>query len=579
MSAYLHTRMMEGGYMLSKIVKRKDIEFLATKTVILNKDGIIEKISRDIISHLGFSEEQIVGKHLSEVFPDLKINLNGKQSHIENYKINDSNYVVNIIPVMPSGYILIFLSESGLKKISKIYEFERVNKELNSIIESCYDGIYVTDNQGNTLRLNKSFERISGLSKEQLIGKNVMELVNQGILADSATHKVIKTKQPVTIIQKVKSGKHLLVSCCPVLDDKGEIFRIVTNARDMTELNNLREQLQESQTLAEKYHSELTILRQQKQISKKIITKSSEMKRLVEVCRRLADFDSTVLILGESGVGKGLIARCIHDLSPRCSESFVEINCGAIPENLLESELFGYEAGAFTGANKKKKMGLFELAHKGTIFLDEIAEMPYNLQAKLLRVLQEKEIRRIGGLKPVKVDVRVIAATNKDIEEMVNRGRFREDLFYRLNVVPITIPPLRQRREDIIPLAINFLEEFNKKHNQKKHFTEEVLQHMMFFDWKGNVRELKNLVERLVILSKNDVIDINDLIFIDKRFRKSEKQFFKKDNNYDMLTLEEAKKEFEKNLIMSVVQKVGSMRKAAEVLGVNPSTISRKLRK
>jgi len=241
-----------------------------------------------------------------------------------------------------------------------------------------------------------------------------------------------------------------------------------------------------------------------------IVGRSREIISVLELVHRVAPTNATVLLRGESGVGKEVFARAIHFLSPRADKPFIAINCGAIPENLLEAELFGYEKGAFTGAYSSKK-GKFELANGGTLFLDEIGELPLQLQVKLLRAIQEKEIERLGGSKPVKVDVRIIAATNRDLESMVREGKFREDLYYRLNVVPIFIPPLRERREDIPVLVQHFLEKFKKEYNKEVSISPEVMDAFIGYEWKGNVRELQNVVERMVILDADGVLTEEDL--------------------------------------------------------------------
>jgi len=299
------------------------------------------------------------------------------------------------------------------------------------------------------------------------------------------------------------------------------------------------------------------------------------MHQIFELTLKVAKVDSNVLITGESGVGKEIIAKIIHKASPRAQKSFLQINCGAIPENLLESELFGYEGGAFTGARRKGKMGYFELSDGGALLLDEIGELPFNLQVTLLRALQEREVLRVGGTTPYKFDVRIIAATNRNLEEMVSKSLFRADLFYRLNVVPICIPPLRERKEDIIPLVIHFLEKFNSKFKTNKRFEPEVLRAFERYDWPGNVREMENVIERLVIIVDDEIIDINHLPFIDNN---QEIQGV----NIEVLSpipLQEASDILEKKLIIKALQLYGSTRKAAKALGVSHPTVIRKAQK
>lgn len=299
------------------------------------------------------------------------------------------------------------------------------------------------------------------------------------------------------------------------------------------------------------------------------------MENILQLAAKIADVDSTVLILGESGVGKEVIARFIHKRSHRDKGPFVKINCGAIPETLLESELFGYETGAFTGAKRQGKPGLIEMANEGTLFLDEIGELPLNLQVKLLQVLQEHRLVRIGGIKPITVNIRVIAATNRDIENMVKKGEFREDLFYRLNVVPITIPPLRERRDDIIPLIYHFLEEYNRKYDKAKKISAEAKDILIKYNWPGNVRELENTVERLVVTVEEDVILPHHLPENLKEINIPLKVV----NVDGIIPLKDAVEMVERQLLHKAVEQCNSTYDIAKILGVNQSTVVRKIQK
>ena len=294
----------------------------------------------------------------------------------------------------------------------------------------------------------------------------------------------------------------------------------------------------------------------------------------------VARIDSTVVLSGESGVGKEVFAKYIRDNSRRKDAPYVRVNCGAIPESLIESELFGYEKGAFTGANKNGKIGLFEMANKGTIFLDEIGELPLSMQVKLLRVLQEQEIERIGSAKPTKIDVRVIAATNRKLEKMIEEKTFREDLYYRLMVFPINIPSLRERRRDIQPLAEYFLKELNEKYKEKKHFSENCIMILENYQWPGNVRELKNIVERAFIISKDDEITTESIPITDANTHMNKYQKNKEKLAVDTdKPLEEAIRELEIIYMDKAFKKYGNVRDAAESLGMSASTFVRKRQK
>ncbi|RKQ15963.1 sigma-54 interaction domain-containing protein [Ureibacillus endophyticus] len=382
--------------------------------------------------------------------------------------------------------------EDELKRLTdRIIELEELNKVYKGLFENSFDVMIVTDGSGKVLFANPAFERLFDDKLEEVIGYPIADMEKQ----TTATSKVLESGKMETVIYTTYKGKQILSTGVPVYDENGELSRIYINSRDISELNSLREKYQESQVLASKYYVELLELK--KQNTKNFISHSKEMNQILETVYQIANVDSTVLLLGESGVGKDRIANIIHEESLRSDKgSFVKINCGAIPPELLESELFGYEKGAFTGANKDGKAGYFEFADKGTIFLDEIGELPKNLQVKLLRVIQDQTVTRVGGLKEKQIDVRIIAATNRDLEMMVKQGDFREDLFYRLNVVPIVIPPLRKRREDIPFLISYYLEQFNSKYSKNINLDTETLEKLYKYNWPGNIRELSNVIER-----------------------------------------------------------------------------------
>lgn len=442
--------------------------------------------------------------------------------------------------------------------------------DFQAIFENSYDGIWITDGQGNTLRTNKAIERLTGIPHEEFIGKNMKELVDKGIFNQSVTLEVLKQKKTVTLPQYIATGKETLVTGEPIFNSKKEIIRVVTNVRDLTELNYLKDKLKKTEEIYKRYQEELIRLKG----NQTVVYKSEKMKEVIKMAMKVAKVDATVLITGESGVGKEVVANLIHQNSLRNEKNFVEINCGAIPSELIESELFGYESGAFTGAKKGGKLGLFELANQGTIFLDEIGDMDLHLQTKLLRVIQEKEFFRVGGTKTVKTNARIIAATNKNLEELVKKGLFREDLYYRLNVVHLNIPPLRDRREDIIPLCQHFLETLNKKYNLKKSLHNDVFPFLLRYDWPGNVRELKNTLERLIIITDKNVITPGDLPANITRTKHVK-------NVKSNINLQEEIEEYEKRLISEVIDKfsIKTSYELARVLNISQATAFRKIKK
>jgi PAS domain S-box-containing protein len=459
--------------------------------------------------------------------------------------------------------------------VQELEVVKELNRELQAIFDSSYDEIFVTDGDGNTLRVNKAGERFYGVKAEEIVGMNVNQLEQLGFFSPSITPQIIKEKRRITSVQTTKSGKKLIVTGNPMFDQEGNIIRIVTNSRDITELSNLRQRLEETEKLMENYRVELAKLRKERLKSIDIIGRSSTMKHILELAEKVALVDSTVLIEGESGVGKGVIASKIHQLSKRCERPFITVNCGAIPENLIESELFGYEGGAFTGAKKEGKKGLIEMANGGTLFLDEIGELPLNLQVKLLHVIQEKRLMKVGGGESIDVNVRILAATNRNIQHLIKERKFREDLYYRLNVVPVVVPPLRHRKEDIPALIDNFLEAISEKYEIHKKVSSEARELLTAYNWPGNVRELENLIERLVV-----TIDAHEIMpghlpdYILHSDGSSEKVFV-----LDICSMRNATEQVERQLLQKALVKFRNTYRMANALEVDQSTIVRKMQR
>ncbi|MFJ7469586.1 sigma-54 interaction domain-containing protein [Peribacillus frigoritolerans] len=490
-------------------------------------------------------------------------------------RLHDKRYLFLLMKQMDADNILYIGRETEFLDdlLIDAHETDKLNRALDAIIENSYDGIYITDQDGTTLYTNSAIERITGIPKEYYIGKSVDQLIKRGILNASVTHKVVKLRRTVSVVQDNFAGKETLITGSPVFNAEGEIEQVVTNIRDLSDLNELMHELTKVNELNNQYKQEIEKLRK---ITSKdgVVFVSDKMKMIYEIAERISDIDATVLILGETGVGKDVLARNIYNRSIRSKKGdFIKINCGAIPADLLESELFGYEGGAFTGANQKGKPGMFELAESGILFLDEVGELPLQLQVKLLRALQEREIQRIGGTKPKKIDVRIIAATNRNLSEMVKSGDFREDLFYRLNVIPITIPPLRERREDILALTDLFLTKANEQYKFSKEIDSRLKEYFYQHDWPGNVRELINIVERLVVLTDNRILSINDL---PEEYQPENRH---QPNLNATLTLKEAVERAEKEILAKAAQTYQTTYEIAEALDSSQATIVRKLKK
>lgn len=450
--------------------------------------------------------------------------------------------------------------------VSSIFE------ELNVCLESSHDGIMVSDGMGNVIRLNAALEKLIGVKRRDILGRNVADLVQEGVYESSAILQVIETGKTATVVID-HNGRQLLITGSPVYNANSAMTAVVANIRDMSELNDLRQKLEQQQMIAEKYSKELAHIARQQSAQTSFVACSREMKTILATIHSISEVDSTVLISGESGTGKEMVVNEIYASSMRSYRPIIKVNCGAIPPALFESELFGYEDGAFTGARRKGKPGFFELAHMGTLFLDEVGELPLEMQVKLLRVLQEGEIIRIGGSKPISVDVRIIAATNRDLWEMTEEGTFRQDLYYRLNVINIEVPPLRQRRDDIIPLVMHMLERFNQKYGKHKEIPIELGKVLRELPWRGNVRELENLIENLVVLCPEDVLTPEHLPVRYQRGQNPASQV----EIRGILPMKDMVRRAERQLIANAQAQYSSMQEVAKALGVDVSTISRKL--
>ena len=450
----------------------------------------------------------------------------------------------------------------------------QVKRQLDAIFDSSYDGLFITDGEGTILKCNRSSERLIGHKQEDIVGKNVTDLIPEGYIDQSVTVEVLKKKTSMTILQRLRNGKTIIVTGTPVFDDAGKIAFVVTNERDITALNRMKHELRRYRELARlQTGPDGRVASPFGDPDIKVVDpKTFKVFKRAEIA---AKFDATVLIQGETGVGKGRMARFMHEHSPRLSGPFVQINCGAIPEQLIESELFGYRRGAFTGAAATGKPGLFHMADRGTLFLDEISEVPMRFQVKFLKAIEDREILSVGGTRPHKVDVRIIAA-NKPLEALVAEGRFRGDLFFRLNVVPIHIPPLRDRHEDIVHLASHFLGKMNAKFNSHKILSPEAMTQLLEYDFPGNIRELENIVERTVILCTEDEIRPRHLM---RSLSGSICQAQGLASPIGKLTLKQALARYENELIQRAIRRYGSKSGAARALGVDPSTIIRKIQR
>ena len=432
-------------------------------------------------------------------------------------------------------------------------------------------GVHIIDGQGVTILYNRACAEMDGMDESQVLGKNMRELVNEGIFSKSLGLEALDKRERVSDSQVV-NGRIIFTTSEPVWKEDGTIRFVLTSCMDVSRMERTQKELDHIKRANEFLLRELSI-QASKELDKNIIISHSKiMEELKILARRIAVVDTTILLEGESGVGKGLLGEYIHHNSLRKDGPFIKINCATFPENLIESELFGYAPGAFTGASKQGKPGLIELSNKGTLFLDEIAELPLGLQAKLLNVLQDKVISKIGSNEFTKVDTRIIAATNQNLKSLVKEGKFRLDLYYRLNVIMIEIPPLRQRKDEIIPLATVFLDKINQKYDLNRQMSPSAMKELLAYDWPGNVRELENEIERAVVTCEGNMITAND-------FRKNLYEEEAPININKAQSFKENVALFETVLMKEYMKKSGNLNEMSQATSLDTSTIRKKAKK
>lgn len=461
-----------------------------------------------------------------------------------------------------------------------LYQIKLLN--LQVVGDSITDGVFVSDSDGVILYVNKANQNLVGITAEECLGKHHTYFEKNNGLKNVVVRYVLEHKMPYSsIIIPPKTGIHLLEIGSPILDQNEELVGCIVIDKDISATYQLTEELRLSKSRLARYEavfahesSVIDRLNQQNLTEKMAYTKSKAMEQIYIMAEQAAKTTVTVLLQGETGTGKEVIANHIFEYSQRCKKPFVKVNCAAIPENLLESELFGYEKGAFTGASIKGKPGMFELANEGTLFLDEVGELPLEFQAKLLRVIQQQEIIRVGGTKTIKLDIRLIAATNRNLKKMVEEGTFREDLYYRLNIFPIRIPALRERKEDISAFIQYFLEMYNKKYGKHISISPSAMQGMTGYDWPGNIRELENMIERWVVIYEPWSTIKWEMIanHYDHDYMQTGH------SKFEGHSLKEIVADLEKEVLLWANETYGSTREMAKVLQVDHSTIVRKAR-
>lgn len=549
-------------------------DFSVHGIIVVDDEGqvvVFNKVAEEI---LGLKGNDVYGIHINKIIYDSRLSEVAKKGHPHKKDtiVTEKGITLftNRFPLFNrdilAGAIGIFKDITEHEKLKEnIRKLRNINRSLVEVLESIDDGIIVVDSEGTVVRVNSAFEKITGLTAQRCLWFNIR---NFNEVPSFFINEVLGKHRSASFIHAVNDREYL-VACNFIYDADGNVTYIVSLLKDIDQVNELVNDLQVTQEIASRYYSEIENLPNHLN-SEDMIANSNAMKRIVNLALKVAKVDSSILIMGETGVGKEVLARAIHKCSLRMAKSFIKLNCGAIPPELLESELFGYEAGAFTGAKREGKPGLIELADGGTLFLDEIGDLPMNIQVKFLRVLQEREIQKVGGVAVKKVDFRLIAATNKPLEDMVKQNTFREDLFYRLNVVPVVVPPLRNRKEDIVPLIIFFLNKFNKKYGMNKKIAPEVIQSFLKYDWPGNVRELENTIERLIVTSDKKIITFYNL---------QENTKISKDSGKNTMYLKDVLEQTEKQLLIQAFQQCRTTREMADVLGISQSAVVKKMQK
>ncbi|MBD9219504.1 MAG: AAA family ATPase [Clostridiales bacterium] len=473
--------------------------------------------------------------------------------------------------------------------VFKMYNLRRMlmgteyfnGEELKELLNYYYGNIFVVDGKGKIIYANASAAESVGSTIDDITGKNCQEMEMEGYYDKSVALDAIRKKKRVLSVYKTRIGLNVVCSANPILDECGNVTRVVVFSQDEALMREIMNDVEEERKKNISIQQTLSYI-QEKMACQNIVSSSPEMERLFKMLLNVARTDTTVTIYGESGTGKEVLANFVHQNSMRSNKPFIPINCAAIPAELMEAEFFGYEKGSFTGANREGKAGLFEMADHGTIFLDELGEMPLSLQSKLLRVLESGEVKRIGSSKTIKTDVRIIAATNRNLTKMVDEKTFREDLYYRLNVIPVNIPPLRERPEDIEALSEHFLNEFNRKYGRNVEISEDVLNKFKKYSWPGNIRELKNEIERYVVTEGQVSSVLNDNIRhsmtdVNIKFTNSN---ISKNITVKNIPLKEVMDRYEIEYIRHVIDDCeGVMTEAAKRLGIHRSALYKKIDK
>jgi len=572
----------------SSIMHKDIFDSTSNGVIATDTEGRIVLFNQQAAEILKTGEKLVAGRAVLEVLPMtgplvMKCLQTGEAQLGHHVHGRSFSLVANITPIRRDGQIIGSMCnfqpmQQFEDSARKLESYVKLIKELEAIFQASADGIVVYDGNGRVRSINEVAAEYDGVKADEVIGMHYTDMIKARILNRSVVPEVLKAKKKVSALVKVpRTNKTLLANGAPAFDNAGNISLVVVNFHDMTQLNNILEQLEQSRMVAEKYEEELAELSLSELEKNEIVMESESMKQMVQMAIKLSIMEvSNILLLGESGTGKGLLAKFIHKSSNRVKKPFIQINCAAVPENLLEAELFGYEKGAFTGANDRGKAGLFELAHEGTLFLDEIGDMSLVIQAKLLKYLDDYTVLRLGSVKPKTINCTIIAATNRNLGDLVKEKRFREDLFYRLNTFPIEIPPLRERPEDIFELTRCYLKKYNTQFGVNRKISNDGIEKMQSYPFRGNVRELKNILKKAVVLSEQQKIDPIVIKSLQTTEEKDGKIIPPKRRR---LKLADEILALEKQMIKEAMKRCRNLREIAHELGISEPTAYRKMKK
>jgi len=547
--------------------------------VTVAKDGLVYFANRLAREELGMQPGSPLAASVPELLKRVEQVLKGESDPGGTLlKRGEVAYLTNVSPIEDGGAVVgalcVFIEMAVSETIARqMRVYAELTWEQDAIINALSEGLWICDSNANVLRINPASERLNRIKASEAVGRNMQDLVNEGFCDRSATLEVLRNKAPISMLQTLHEHQLVLTTGTPVFDETGNIIRVVVTERDITEIEALHKELEEQAAMKDRIQDHMLEMQLEETESRRVIAKSACMQKALRKALKVATFDSTVLLLGESGVGKELFADLIYKYSQRTGKPLVKINCGAIPESLLEAELFGYEKGAFTGAQVKGKPGYFELADEGILFLDEIGELTLSSQVKLLRFLEDGKVTRVGATKSRTLNVRVLAATHQDLKAMVERGTFRLDLYYRLSVIPIQIPPLRERVDCIMPLVRHYIEFFAERLGASRRLTHAASDALLAYSWPGNVRELANLCEHLVVMSESELIGVSDIppeILGKMALAQA---------SPEETSLAQVMDNTERVLLIEAKQRHGTQALMAKALGIDRSTVARKMAK